>query len=53
MPMPGATANGSFAYRPISRVMVKQVSTVAVSTPLNAIPVFPSADKICGFTTTM
>src|ERR1043166_6368781 len=53
MPMPGATANGSFAYRPISKVIVKQMITVAVSTPLKAMPVLPSAEMICGLTTTM
>src|SRR6185436_1067840 len=53
MPMPGATANGSFAYSPISKVIVKQIMTVAVSTPLKAIPVFPSAEIICGLTMTM
>src|ERR1051326_5895548 len=52
MPMPGATAKGSFAYRPISNVITKQTSTVAVSTPLNAMPV-PGVERIDGFTTTM
>ena len=33
-------------------VMVKQTSTVAVNTPLNAMPV-PEVDRIDGFTTTM
>jgi hypothetical protein len=36
----------------VSRVMVKQSSTVAVSAPLKAIPV-PSVDRIEGLTTTM
>ena len=53
MPMPGATANGSFAYTPISSVIVKQMITVAVITPLKAIPVLPSAERICGLTTTI
>src|ERR1041384_2101443 len=53
MPMPGATANGSFAYKPISRVIVKQMMTVAVSTPLKDMPVLPSAEMIWGLTTTM
>ena len=53
MPIPGATANGSFAYKPINRVIVKQTSTVAVNTPLKAIPVFPSAERICGLTMTI
>ena len=52
MPMPGATANGSFAYTPIKSVIVKQIRTVAVSTPLKAIPV-PAVESICGFTITM
>jgi len=34
--IPGATANGSFAYRPINSVITKQTNTVAVSTPLKA-----------------
>ena len=33
-------------------VIEKQISTVAVSTPLNAIPV-PGVERIEGFTTTM
>src|SRR6185295_1116850 len=52
MPMPGATAYGSLANRPISSVIVKQIKTVAVSTPLKAMPV-PGVDRIDGFTTTM
>ena len=33
-------------------VMTKQISTVAVKTPLNAMPV-PGVERIVGFTTTM
>ena len=51
-PIPGATANGSRAYRPISSVIDTQTSTVAVSTPLNGMPV-PGVERIDGFTTTM
>ena len=51
-PMPGATANGRRAYRPISMVKVKHTSTVAVSAPLKVMPV-PGVDRIEGFTTTM
>ena len=52
MPIPGATAKGRRAYRPIRSVIVKQSSTVAVSAPLKAMPV-PSVDRMEGFTTTM
>jgi len=37
--MPGATPKGSLAYSPISSVMVKHTSTVAVRAPENGIPV--------------
>ena len=50
--MPGATANGSRAYSPISSVMLDATSTVAVSTPENGMPV-PGEARIAGFTTTM
>ena len=52
MPMPGATAKGSLAYRPIIRVIVKQIKTVAVSVPLKVMPV-PGVDRIEGLTITM
>lgn len=52
MPMPGATAKGRLAYRPISKVPRQLSSTVAVITPLKGRPV-PSVDRIAGFTTTM
>ena len=51
-PMPGATANGSFAYSPIRSVIVDATSTVAVITPANGTPV-PGDDRIAGLTTTM
>ena len=51
-PMPGATANGRRAYRPMSSVMLPATSTVAVSAPVNGIPV-PGVDKMLGLTTTM
>ena len=51
-PIPGATAKGRRAYRPMSRVIVKQSSTVAVRAPLKSMPV-PWVDRIEGFTTTM
>jgi hypothetical protein len=51
-PMPGATANGNRAYRPINRVMLNATSTVAVSTPENTMPV-PGVARMDGFTTTM
>ena len=52
IPMPGATANGSLAYTPISSVIVLHTSTVAVSTPLKGMPV-PCVDRIVGLTITM
>src|SRR5436309_8977347 len=51
-PMPGATANGRRAYRPMSSVMLAATSTVAVSAPVNGIPV-PGVDRMPGLTTTM
>jgi hypothetical protein len=51
-PIPGATANGIFAYRPITRVITNERATVAVRTPENAMPV-PSVARIIGLTTTM
>ena len=52
MPMPGATANGSFAYKPISNVITMQTRTVAVNTPLKAMPV-PGVERMAGFTIRM
>ena len=46
-PMPGATAKGSRAYRPISSVIAARNSTVAVSAPVNGMPV-PGVDRIAG-----
>ena len=37
-PIPGATANGSRAYRPINSVMLLATSTVAVIAPVNGTP---------------
>jgi hypothetical protein len=51
-PIPGATPNGRLANAPIRNVITAQTNTVAVSTPLNDIPV-PSVERIAGFTTTM
>ena len=50
--MPGATANGSFAYIPISSVIEQAMSTVAVIAPANDIPV-PGVERMPGLTTTM
>ena len=51
-PMPGATANGRRAYRPISSVMLLATRTVAVSAPENGMPV-PAVARMPGLTTTM
>jgi hypothetical protein len=50
-PIPGATAYGRFAYKPIKSVIENPSSTVAVSTPEKAIPV--PDDRIDGLTTTI
>ena len=51
-PMPGPTAKGNLAYRPIKRVEKKHRRTVAVRTPEKGICVSGVA-KIAGLTTTM
>ncbi|GKT24815.1 hypothetical protein ADUPG1_004611, partial [Aduncisulcus paluster] len=45
--MPGASANGRFAYRPITSVAITDASAVAVNTAPKSMPV---ADSMPGFT---
>ena len=49
-PIPGANANGNFAYNPITNVAIIDDKAVAVNTAPESIP---AADKILGLTTSI
>ncbi len=49
-PMPGASANGRFAHRAITRMAIAEESAVAVNTEPASMP---ASARISGFTTRM